>query len=298
MTSSSARIWGCYSQRRACNCQRLPILWPFLCTAWGRREYVWGCFEDDDESIPSNARERVSYTTSYKRSLNSTLQSVFATFDSSVQGSGLEFIRFMVNNSVEWAQQGVYLIWSIEFHWFIHVERLGNLHYCACKKLPPCSLLMRKQPGQAILLANTILSPAAANESMEQLHQFMTETLSGTFMMTVEPNYETFYNNYIGAFIHTVSVHKYLLRFCLISHSQPVGVPLTPASRLIPVKTFSENPEQLISTLNNVQDVDIFFVFGTTPFLFGDNNRTSVTPAWRDSLWHVLKALSRSFFKS
>jgi len=56
------------------------------------------------------------------------------------------------------------------------------------------------------------------------------------------------------------------------------------------VKTFSENPEQLISTLNNVQDVDIFFVFGTTPFLFGDNNKTSVTPAWRDSLWHVIVA--------
>jgi len=168
------------------------------------------------------------------------VNAVFATFDSSVQGSGLEFIRFMVNNSLEWAQQG----------WGTYII-----------------------PGQAILLANTILSPAAANESMEQLHQFMTETLSGTFMMTVEPNYETFYNNYIGAFIHT-----------------PVGVPLTPASRLIPVKTFSENPEQLISTLNNVQDVDIFFVFGTTPFLFGDNNKTSVTPAWRDSLWHVIVA--------
>ncbi|KAE9397912.1 FAD-binding domain-containing protein [Gymnopus androsaceus JB14] len=166
------------------------------------------------------------------------VNAVFSTFNSTVPGNRLEFIRFMVENSLTWAQQG----------WGTYII-----------------------PSEGILLANTVLQPAAANESMKELREFMTGNLTGTFLMTVEPNYETFFNNYIGALIHV-----------------PVGVPLTPASRLIPVQSFSENREQLISTLNDIQNVDILIAFGTTPFLFGSNNRTSVTPAWRDSLWHVV----------
>jgi hypothetical protein len=61
------------------------------------------------------------------------------------------------------------------------------------------------KPAAGIILANPILTPVEANISMTALRQFIVSNLTGGFTMTVEPNYKTFFDNYIGALIHIVS---------------------------------------------------------------------------------------------
>ncbi|KAF7336134.1 FAD-binding domain-containing protein [Mycena venus] len=168
------------------------------------------------------------------------INAVFAAFNSSVPGHRLDFVRFVTDISLGLANQG----------WGTYII-----------------------PAAGILLANPILTPAEANASMNALRTFVTSNLTGSFTMTVEPNYKTFFNNYIGALIHV-----------------PVGIPLTISSRLIPAENFKTESGRtsLADALDKVVDeVDIAIAFATTPFLHGDKNQTSVSPAWYQSLWHV-----------
>ncbi|KAJ7306780.1 FAD-binding domain-containing protein, partial [Mycena albidolilacea] len=171
------------------------------------------------------------------------INAVFASFDPNVGDNRLEFLRFVTDQSLEFAKQG----------WGTYII-----------------------PTIGILLANPTLSPTAASASVAALRTFMTTNLTGTFTMTVEPNYKTFFDKYIGALVHV-----------------PVGIPLTPSlfSRLVPVKNFETASARAepVSTLATLFDsVDFSIVFGTTPFLFGpEDDATSVSPAWRNSLWHA-----------
>ncbi|KAF8916798.1 hypothetical protein CPB85DRAFT_1287987 [Mucidula mucida] len=71
-----------------------------------------------------------------------------------------------------------------------------------------------------------------------------------------------------------------------------VGNELLPASRLIPADLFTtEDGRAKITSLlvNMIQQYrsSPYIIMGT-PFLYaGAANATSVTPAWRNSLWHV-----------
>lgn len=70
-----------------------------------------------------------------------------------------------------------------------------------------------------------------------------------------------------------------------------MGIPLTTASRLVPVKNFNTTSQriELAHALDQAVDkVDIAVIFGTTPFLHGNTDQTSVSPAWYQSLWHVI----------
>ncbi|KAJ7306794.1 FAD-binding domain-containing protein [Mycena albidolilacea] len=177
------------------------------------------------------------------------INAVFASFDPTVGDNRLEFLRFVTDQSLEFAKQG----WGTYI-----IPRIG------------------------ILLANPTLSPTAANASVATLRTFMTTNLTGTFTMTVEPNYKTFFDKYIGALVHV-----------------PVGIPMTPSSRLVPVEYFetASKRAELVSTLATLFDsVESSIVFGTTPFLFGpEHDETSVSPAWRNSLWHVNVANAWNF---
>jgi hypothetical protein len=119
----------------------------------------------------------------------------------------------------------------------------------------------------------------------------MTTNLTGTFTMTVEPNYKTFFDKYIGALVHVVRFFHCTFISPNQPIPQPVGIPMTPSSRLVPVEHFetASKRAELVSTLATLfGSVESSIVFGTTPFLFGpEHDETSVSPAWRNSLWHV-----------
>lgn len=71
---------------------------------------------------------------------------------------------------------------------------------------------------------------------------------------------------------------------------QPVGTEFALASRLVPLTSFQSNTsrEELASVINGMLDtVPFMYLAATTPFLYGNNPGTSVTSAWRTSLWHV-----------
>ncbi|KAJ7605564.1 FAD-binding domain-containing protein [Roridomyces roridus] len=127
-------------------------------------------------------------------------------------------------------------------------------------------------PAGGLVLGNILLSPDEAKASMDSLRTFITGNLTGSsFTMAVESTYEAFFNNFVFA-IH------------------PDGVPLTAASRLIPSTNFKSADQRvdLVKTVDAaVNLVDLAVVFGTTPWLHGDQGSTSVNPAWYNSLWHV-----------
>ncbi|KAJ7577455.1 FAD-binding domain-containing protein [Mycena floridula] len=125
-------------------------------------------------------------------------------------------------------------------------------------------------PG-IFILANPKLSLSDANKAMAPLQAFMT-SIEGTFKLTVEPNYKALFDNYI-----TLA-------------NVPSGLPFSIASRFIPVENFetSDKRNALSDALDSIADkVDITSIFVTTPFLFGENNQTSINPVWRTSLWQV-----------
>ncbi|KAJ7582378.1 FAD-binding domain-containing protein [Mycena floridula] len=126
--------------------------------------------------------------------------------------------------------------------------------------------------GNNVVLANPTLTPTAANASMIALRKFITG-IGGSFTATVEPSYTTFFNKYIGV----TTVFE--------------GTPTTLSSRLIPVENFKTSAQRdaLSSTLDGFLDkFENVWLFGVTPFFYGENNKTSVTPAWRNSIWHAI----------
>ncbi|KAJ7580103.1 FAD-binding domain-containing protein [Mycena floridula] len=133
-----------------------------------------------------------------------------------------------------------------------------------------------------IILANPTLTPSAANTSMIALRRFITG-IGGSFTATVEPTYTSFFDKYIG----------------VISWGE--GTPTTLSSRLIPVENFKTSAQRdaLSSTLDGFMDkFKTVALFGVTPFLYGENNQTSVTPAWRNSIWHAILASNWNFDSS
>jgi len=68
-------------------------------------------------------------------------------------------------------------------------------------------------------------------------------------------------------------------------------LPFSVASRLIPDTNFDteEAREELLNTtLEVAAGHDAWFGFATTPYRFGEDENTSATPAWRNSLWHAI----------
>jgi hypothetical protein len=100
------------------------------------------------------------------------------------------------------------------------------------------------------------------------------EAQNGTVVIEELPSWQAFFTKYVA------------------SAQASVGVENTLLSRLIPTKLFTSELGK--STLTNTMvemiqqyGVNPYIVVGT-PFLFkGQENTTSVTPAWRNALWQV-----------
>jgi len=93
-------------------------------------------------------------------------------------------------------------------------------------------------------------------------------------------------------------VYDYLPKISLINSfpssnfDQAIGTPTIQGSRLVPAELFASNDGKanLLEVLTTmVRDFNVIpsAVLGT-PFLFNHSEgSTSITPAWRKSIWHV-----------
>jgi len=124
---------------------------------------------------------------------------------------------------------------------------------------------------------------------MAPLRDLVINELQGTFSLAVEPSMTVFFDKYLN---HT-GVVRYLYSLLTneidLSRKKPVGLPFITTSRLIPADNFSpRSREQLLETLIPVLDnAALPLIFAVTPYLFKDDGGTSLTDAWRTSLWHV-----------
>ncbi|KAJ7616093.1 FAD-binding domain-containing protein [Roridomyces roridus] len=135
-------------------------------------------------------------------------------------------------------------------------------------------------PG--IAMSNTVLSQEEAEASIAGLKTLITQNFTGASVweMTLEPNYKTYYPKYVT----NIAV--------------PVGVAMTVTSRLIPVANFQTEKSraelaQAMTAL--IDEVPVALGFGVAPFVHGNNNDTSVNPAWYESLWHLALATTWNF---
>ncbi|THH08062.1 hypothetical protein EW145_g2966 [Phellinidium pouzarii] len=85
-------------------------------------------------------------------------------------------------------------------------------------------------------------------------------------------------------------------------NATPVGLPFAVTSRLIPVSNFATNESQaelVQAMLPALTSVPLPIIFQVTPLFFGaqgvDTSGTSVTPAWRNSMWHLTASTSWNF---
>ncbi|KAI0750023.1 hypothetical protein C8Q80DRAFT_1101175 [Daedaleopsis nitida] len=123
------------------------------------------------------------------------------------------------------------------------------------------------------IYANPLISISQAALEMASMQDFVTNTLNGTFSLSLQASYLTFANNF-----------KSLL------NAVPVGLPLATSSRLVPVDNFKTAAKraQLVKTIVDAEESALSkFVFAVTPYYYKGDGLSSVTPAWRNSLWHV-----------
>ncbi|KAI0683912.1 FAD-binding domain-containing protein [Cerioporus squamosus] len=123
------------------------------------------------------------------------------------------------------------------------------------------------------IFANPLINITQAKTEMASLANFVSTLPNATFSISEQPSYLSFFNT-----------------FEPILDTTPVGLPFAVASRLIPADNFRtpEKQTELVTTLSTtLQESASAFIFAVAPFLYKDDGMTSVTPAWRDSIWHV-----------
>ncbi|PBK88213.1 FAD-binding domain-containing protein [Armillaria gallica] len=107
---------------------------------------------------------------------------------------------------------------------------------------------------------------------MAPLKTFLEEELGIELQVSASHSYGEFHEKYL----HLSSV------------GLPKCIPVFPASRLIPAETFSDSPKKLLSTLMQlINTLPASFIFANTPYAFPGDGKTSVTDAWRRSVWDV-----------
>ncbi|KAJ3912002.1 FAD-binding domain-containing protein [Lentinula edodes] len=126
-------------------------------------------------------------------------------------------------------------------------------------------------PSTGLTFVNAILTSAQAEADMEPLQKFVTQQIHGNFTFSTQPTYKSYYEKF------TTNV--------------PRGTPLAAASRLVPANIFhsSHQRKELTAAINGMAATGLEpIIFAAAPFLYGDRGGTSVTPAWRSSLLHVV----------
>ncbi|KAF9030371.1 FAD-binding domain-containing protein [Hymenopellis radicata] len=124
-------------------------------------------------------------------------------------------------------------------------------------------------------LSKTNMNADEALAYMAPLKVFLASELNTTLSVTVSSSYGEFHEKFL---------HK-------SSEGLPKCIPVFPASRLIPATTFSKSPQELLDTITDLISIaPVSFIFANAPYGFKpypDAGPTSVTPAWRTSVWDV-----------
>ncbi|KAH9893386.1 FAD-binding domain-containing protein [Cubamyces lactineus] len=126
-------------------------------------------------------------------------------------------------------------------------------------------------PGTGMVFTNPLINMSQAAAEMAGLEDFATNQLNAPFSLTLQPSFLSLFNEF------------------LLPNAVPVGLPFIATSRLIPADNFETESkrEELVDRLIPVLDNALPIVFAVAPYYFKDDGETSVTPAWRNSVWHV-----------
>ncbi|KAJ7813124.1 FAD-binding domain-containing protein [Mycena olivaceomarginata] len=127
-------------------------------------------------------------------------------------------------------------------------------------------------PTSSIILTSPLQTLEKATQSLASFRMFI-EGIGGTFELSSDPSWLSFFNR------------------VLVPVGVPVGVGYVTSSRLIPTSSFTTaagRDELIKGLLQLFRTPDtIPVVFMVAPHYFKDAGGTSVTDAWRTSLWHV-----------
>ncbi|THH02380.1 hypothetical protein EW145_g6755 [Phellinidium pouzarii] len=125
-----------------------------------------------------------------------------------------------------------------------------------------------------MIYVNPLLSLSEAQVSMKPMPDWITSQ-NGSVLIETLPSWNTFLQ---GFFADMCS-----------SFSKPIGFPLILTTRLIPKSLFTtdEGRAALLNVLVSLLPFSLPYIPVVPPILFNvTEGSTSVTPAWRDSLWH------------
>ncbi|KAF8871186.1 FAD-binding domain-containing protein [Infundibulicybe gibba] len=128
-------------------------------------------------------------------------------------------------------------------------------------------------PGEgAVIYANPVLNATAAVKSMAPLVAAL-KVINGNVTFGTSPSYPAFFSEFVE------------------TAQDPVGLPFTMATRLIPATSFNNTQliDAIVDSSLNCSFPQILSV-GPSSFKGFDADGTAVTPAWRTSIWHVIAA--------
>ncbi|KAL1948480.1 hypothetical protein VTO73DRAFT_12555 [Trametes versicolor] len=130
------------------------------------------------------------------------------------------------------------------------------------------------EPGLGLTFVNPFVSMADAADTMADLQQLVETELNGTFLLQRETSYLSFYQQFVAP------------------TTLPDNAPSALASRLIPASVFNTSASRAAlsdALVAAAQRHTITLLFSVAPHFFkGGDGLTSVSPAWRESLWHVI----------
>ncbi|KAG6380592.1 FAD-binding domain-containing protein [Boletus reticuloceps] len=127
-------------------------------------------------------------------------------------------------------------------------------------------------PKTGLILTTPLLNLTAAEAAMASLQNFTNNTLGGFFTLNSYPSYLSFFQT------------------SLAPYPVPVGLPFIFASRLVPTANFEtkKNRNLLVEAMiPSFETASLPIILLVAPYLYNYQGGTSVTDAWRSSLWHV-----------
>ncbi|EIW53385.1 FAD-binding domain-containing protein [Trametes versicolor FP-101664 SS1] len=129
-------------------------------------------------------------------------------------------------------------------------------------------------PNLGLTFVNPFISMDEAAEAMGDLRQLVESELNSTFLLQRETSYLSFYNQFV------------------VPTTLPDDTPSALASRLIPASVFNSTSSRAAlsdALVAGAQRHTVTLLFAVAPYFFkGNDGLTSVTPAWREAIWHVI----------
>ncbi|KAL7283963.1 hypothetical protein ACG7TL_001235 [Trametes sanguinea] len=129
--------------------------------------------------------------------------------------------------------------------------------------------------GPSLIHVNPLLSNVEAEKSMGSAIDFV-RARGGSAVVEQFPSWLTFFNKYV------------------LAAEAPVGFEISGGTRLLPSTLFKTESgrAQLSSLISSALPFASPEMIAGTPWLFKSTpNETSVTPAWRDAIWHMALAI-------